>query len=45
MLDEISRKEKKIIKFIDMQLRSIKHAHNKFFRNFDIIIIGDYYQI
>jgi hypothetical protein len=45
MLDEISLIEKKIIKFIDIQLRSIKHVHNKFFKNLDIIVIGDFYQV
>jgi hypothetical protein len=27
-----------------MQLKSIKHVHKKFFKNLDIIVIGDFYQ-
>ncbi len=36
---------KRILKFIDIQLRSIKRVHTNFFGNLDVIIIGDFYQV
>jgi hypothetical protein len=45
ILDEISLMGKRILKFIDLQLRSIKPIHTKFFKNLDVIIIGDFYQV
>ncbi len=44
ILDEISLIGKKI-KFIHFLLRSIKRIHTKFFRNLDVIITRDFYQI
>ncbi len=45
ILDEISLIGKRILKFIDLQLRSIKRVSTKFLRNLDVIIIGDFYQV
>ncbi len=45
VLDEISLKGKRILKFIDLQLRSIKHVPKKFFQIFDVIITFDFYQV
>jgi hypothetical protein len=45
VLDKISLIGKRILKFIDIQLRSIKHIHTKFFGNLDVIITGDFYQV
>ncbi len=45
VLNEISLIRKRILKFIDLQLRSIKRIHTKFFGNFDVIITGDFYQV
>jgi hypothetical protein len=45
VLNEISSMGKRILKFIDFQLRSIKHVHTKFFGNIDVIITSDFYQI
>jgi len=45
VLDEISLVGKIILKFTDFRLRSIKHIHTKFFGNFDVIIVGDFYQV
>jgi hypothetical protein len=45
VLDEISLIGKRILKFTDLRLRSIKHVHTKFFGNLDAIIIGDFYQV
>jgi hypothetical protein len=44
VLDEISLIGKKILKFIDLRLRSIKCVHTIFFGNLNVIIIGDFYQ-
>jgi hypothetical protein len=33
------------LKFIDFQLKSIRHIHTYFFWNLDVIIIGDFYQV
>ncbi len=43
--DEISLKGKRILKFIDLWLRSIKRIHTNFLGNLDVIIIGDFYQV
>jgi hypothetical protein len=45
VLDEISLIGKKILKFIDFLLRSIKCIHTKVFGNLDVIIIGDFYHV
>ncbi len=45
VLNEISLIEKRILKLIDFQLRSIRRIHTKIFRNLDVIIIGDFYQV
>jgi hypothetical protein len=45
MLDEIYLIGKRILKFTDLQLRSSKHVHTKFFGNLDVIIICDIYQV
>ncbi len=45
VLDEISLIVKRILKFIDLRLRSIKCIHTKFFRNLDVIINGDFDQV
>jgi len=34
----------RIISFIDLRLRSIKHTHNHFFGNMNVIITSDLYQ-
>ncbi len=44
VLDEVSLIGSRIFSFIDLYLRSIKHTHNHFFGNMDVIIIGDLYQ-
>jgi hypothetical protein len=45
VLDEISSMGKKLLKFTNLQLRSIKCVHKKFFGNIDVIITSDFYQI
>ncbi len=45
VLDEISSMGKKLLKFTNLQLRSIKSVHTKFFGNIDVIITSDFYQI
>jgi len=42
VLDEVSLIGSRILFFIDLHLRSIKHTHNHFFGNMDVIIIGDF---
>jgi hypothetical protein len=44
VLDEVSLIGSRIISFNDLHLRSIKHAHNHFFGNIDVIITSDLYQ-
>lgn len=43
VLDEISLIGKRILKFTDLRLRSIKRLHTKFFGNLDVIITGDFF--
>jgi hypothetical protein len=43
VLDEISLIGKKILKFIDFQLRLIKCIHTKLFGNLDVIITRDFF--
>jgi hypothetical protein len=45
VLNEISLMGKRILKFIDFQLRSIKCVHTKFFGNIDVIFTSDFDQI
>ena len=45
VLDEISLIGKKILKFTDLRLRSIKRLHTSFFVNLDVIITGDFFQV
>jgi len=45
VLDEISLIGKRILKFTDLRLRSIKHVHINVFGNLDVIIIGDFYRV
>ena len=45
VLDEISLIGKRILKFTDLRLRSIKRLHTKFFGILDIIITGDFFQV
>ncbi len=45
VLNEISLISKRILKFIDLQLRSIKCVHRKFLGNLNVIITSDFYQI
>jgi len=45
VLDEISLIGKRILKFTDLQLRSTKRVHTKFFENLDVINIGDFDQV
>jgi hypothetical protein len=45
VLDEISLIGKRILKFTDLLLRSIKRVHINVFGNLDVIIIGDFYQV
>ncbi len=45
VLDEISLIGKIILKYIDFRLSPIKHIHTKFFGNFDVINIRDFYQV
>jgi hypothetical protein len=33
-----------MLSFIDCKLRIIKQVHNQFMGNFDVIMIGDFYQ-
>jgi hypothetical protein len=44
LLDEISIINSRILFFFDLCLKSIKHTHNHFLGNMDIIITGDLYQ-
>jgi hypothetical protein len=44
-LDEISLIGKRILKFIDLQLISIKRIHTNFFGNLDVIITRNFYQV
>jgi hypothetical protein len=44
VLDEVSLLGSKIFSFIELHLRSIKHAHNLVFGNVDVIITSDLYQ-
>ena len=45
VLDEISLIGKRILKFTDLRLRSIKRLHTSFFGNLDVIITGDFFQV
>jgi hypothetical protein len=45
VLDEISLKGKRILKFTNLQLRSIKRVQTKKFQIFDVIITFDFYQV
>lgn len=45
VLDEISLISKKILKFTNLHLSSIKRLHTKFFRNLDVIITGDFFRV
>jgi hypothetical protein len=45
ILNEVSLIGKRILKFIDLRLRSIRNVHTKFFGNLDVIIIRDFYQV
>jgi len=45
ILDEISLIGKRILKFIDLWLRSIERVCTKFFGNLDVIIIRDFVQV
>jgi len=45
VLDEIFLIGKRILKFTNLRLRSIKDVHTNFFRNLDVIIIGDFDQV
>jgi len=45
VLNEISLIGKRILKFIDPQLRSIKCIHTKFFGNLDVINPREFYQV
>jgi hypothetical protein len=45
VIDEISSINKKILKFIDLLLKSIKCIPTKFFWNLDIIIVEYFYQV
>ncbi len=45
VLDEISSMGKKLLKFTNLQLRSVKRVHTKFFGNIYVIITSDFYQI
>ncbi len=42
--DEVSLIGSRIFSFIDLHIRSIKHTHNHFYGNMDVIITGDLYQ-
>jgi hypothetical protein len=42
MLDEISLIGSRMFPFIDTRLKIIKHKHNSFFGNLDVLIIGDF---
>jgi hypothetical protein len=44
VLNEVSLIGSRIVYFIDLCLRSIKHTHNHFFGNMDVIITSDLYQ-
>jgi hypothetical protein len=44
VLDDVSLIGSRIFSFIDLHLRSIKHAHNLVFGNMDVIITSDLYQ-
>jgi hypothetical protein len=44
VLDEVSLIGSRIFSFIDLCLRSIKHAHNLIVGNMDVIITSDLYQ-
>jgi hypothetical protein len=44
VLDEVSLIGNKIFSFLDLHVRSIKHAHNHFFGNMDVIITNNLYQ-
>jgi hypothetical protein len=44
VLDEVSLIGSRIFSFINLCLKSIKHTHNHFFGNMDVILIGDLYQ-
>jgi hypothetical protein len=45
VLDEVFLISKRILKFINLQLKSIKYMQTIIFGNLDVIIIGDFYQI
>ncbi len=45
ILDEILLIGKRILKSIDLWLRSIKRIHTNFFGNLDVIIIAYFYQV
>jgi hypothetical protein len=44
VLDEVSFIGSRIYFFIDLCFKSIKHKHNHFFGNMDVIITSDLYQ-
>ncbi len=45
VLDEIFLIGKRILKFIDLHLKSIKCTQKIVFKNLNVIIIGDFYQV
>ncbi len=45
VFDEIFLIGKRILKFIDLHLKSIICMQTIFFRNLNVIIIGDFYQV
>jgi hypothetical protein len=45
VLDEIFLIGKRILKFIDLQLRSIKRVQTKFLKKIYVIITCDFYQV
>jgi hypothetical protein len=44
VLDEVSLIGSRMFSFIYLHFRSIKHVHNHFIGNMNVIIIGDLYQ-
>jgi hypothetical protein len=45
MLDEISLIGSQMFSFIDKRLQIIKHKHNSFLWNLNVLIIGDFHQV
>ncbi len=45
VLNEIFLISKRILKFIELRLKSIKCVHKFFFGNLDVIITCDFYQV